>query len=109
MKDNLPALVWLGFSMVVSAPLAEEVFFRGVLFQGLNSSLPIWLSLAASAVAFGAWHSYAMPGKLCTGLFGLVIALFYHRSGSLWTAILAHSFFNIVGFVMLLIGIYARG
>lgn len=75
------------------APLVEEVVFRGFLFGGLRARLsPGWAAVVSGAI-FGAVHlqPYAFPVLF---LLGVLLALLYHRSGSLWPAILMHFCIN---------------
>lgn len=77
----------------VVAPFAEEVAFRGVLFAWLRDRFGVAIGVIASSLFFSLLHG--LP-QLIPALFvvGAVLAILYHRSGSLWTAIIAHGLFN---------------
>ncbi len=81
------------------APVAEEVFFRGVLYPGLRKRLPAVPSVLLSSAAFGAAHFESM--RLHAFLLGLVAAILVEYTGSLVPAILAHAGVN-MGFVLFL-------
>ncbi len=81
------------------APVAEEVFFRGVLYPGLRKRLPTVPSVLLSSAAFGAAHFESM--RLHAFLLGLVAAILVEYTGSLVPAILAHAGVN-MGFVLFL-------
>lgn len=89
------AVVWL--SALVLAPLAEEIFFRGLLQSLLRRYLrQPWIAVLVSAVCFTAIHApywHTMPS-----LFALAIALGYNyeRTGRLFAPILIHCLFNAV-------------
>lgn len=89
------------------APVAEEVFFRGVLYPGLRKRLPAVPSVLLSSAAFGAAHFESM--RLHAFLLGLVAAILVEYTGSLVPAILAHAGVN-MGFVLFLAngGVLAR-
>lgn len=77
----------------IVAPFAEEVAFRGVLFAWLRDRFGLVAGVLGSSLFFSLLHG--LP-QLIPALFvvGAVLAILYHRSGSLWTAIIAHGLFN---------------
>lgn len=82
-------LVFLLFGGL-GAPIAEEIFFRGYLFGKFKAAGHVGFGVIFTAVLFGAVHfsdSYNVPG-IC--LFGVCLALLYHRTGSLLAPITAH-------------------
>jgi hypothetical protein len=80
------------FDLLLSAPLTEELFFRGYLLTALEGPL----GLLASPMLFAAWHlGAALDGPLFFGLLGAwLVALFRASGGSLPLVIGTHSFFN---------------
>ena len=88
-----------GVATVLVAPLAEETFFRGFVFGGLRRYGFFWAALA-SGLLFSAVH-VSLGGLIPLALVGMLFAWSYTRTGSLWTAIYAHLFFNLVSFVAL--------
>ncbi len=88
-----------GVATVLVAPLAEETFFRGFVFAGLRRFGFFWAALA-SGLLFSAAH-VSLGGLIPLALVGMLFAWSYHRTGSLWTTIYAHFFFNLVSFVAL--------
>jgi uncharacterized protein len=93
----------VGVAVVVVAPLAEELFFRGLLFGALRQFWGLWPALLVSGLAFSAVHlnlSVMVP----YALIGIVFAWSYHRSGSLWTPIAAHAIVNGIAFTLTLAG-----
>jgi membrane protease YdiL (CAAX protease family) len=83
----------MGILTVLAAPFFEEVLFRGVLFAGLRDSLGPWTAGLASSMLFALLHSDPQALLVLTALGGIFAAL-YHKTGSLWPAILAHSLWN---------------
>ena len=94
-----PASLALSFlAVVVLAPLAEELFFRGWLFDILRAALP---GLAATLVCAGAFALAHWDG---TGLYplavfvpGLALTLLRARTGSAQASAWAHAIYNFVG------------
>lgn len=92
----------LGFALVVMAPLAEEVFFRGFLFAGLRRRFSFWPAALMSGALFAVAHG--QPGLFIplTGV-GAIFAFTYERTGTLAAPIGAHFLFNLVSFLALVL------
>ncbi len=94
----------------IAAPFGEELLFRGVLYTMFRERWAIWLSVVVSSLLFGLIHGNFAVGV--TGfLLGIVAALVFEFSNSLWTAVLVHAINNSlkIGLLYLLVklGIYA--
>lgn len=89
-------------SLVVVAPVAEEVIFRGYLFGKLQKHAPLWLSVFLSAALFAVAHGQ-FNVALDTFALGVVLALLRVASGSLWPAILLHMLKNGIAFYFLFV------
>ncbi len=87
-------------AVVVLAPLAEEFFFRGVLFHGLNRRFGMLTSAVVSGVVFSAYHLDPV-GFLPRVEIGIVLGLLVAKTGSLWPAIAAHAANNALASVLL--------
>lgn len=93
-----------GVATVLSAPFAEEVFFRGFVFGGLRHRLGVAWAAIISGLLFGAFHvSDAETAGLIIpfGAIGIFFAWIYYRTGSLWSTIFTHLLFNLVSFIIL--------
>jgi membrane protease YdiL (CAAX protease family) len=96
-----PVLLWIA-SLVVLAPLVEEVIFRGLLFNGLRMRWPLAPALLITSLVFASFHfdeARLLPLILVGGLF----AYSYERTGSLWGAIVPHAGLNAVALVVTLV------
>jgi membrane protease YdiL (CAAX protease family) len=78
---------------VVAAPLAEETFFRGFLFQGLRQKYGWNIAALLSSSLFAAMH-LELAALIPTFLLGYLLAFVYHRSNSLWPGIILHFLVN---------------
>lgn len=86
----------------VVAPFVEELVFRGLLYRWLRERIGFWGAIIISAFAFSVLHG--IPGLIpAIAALGVVLALIYEKSGSLWPAIVAHGTYNTV----VTIGLYA--
>jgi hypothetical protein len=86
---------WLVVATVVlAAPLAEELLFRGFLQPLLVPRCGRAMGLGATALLFGLGHglAYALPIGLLGAFFGWLV----QRHGSLLPAIVAHTLHNAV-------------
>lgn len=93
--------------VVVIAPFAEEVVFRGVLLPAFGARWGAFVGVAASSALFAGLHFSAyvlFPIAVAALLFALLVV----RFRSLWPAYLAHATFNGIA-VVLLIVLEARG
>jgi membrane protease YdiL (CAAX protease family) len=93
---------------VIVAPIAEELFFRGVLFRSLRDRHGFWIGALVSAFVFGAVH-YVPAAWQDTLLLqsimvftGVALAWIYERRGNLIATVAAHMAFNTVGIVLIL-------
>ena len=98
--DSVLLAVLAGVFVIGIAPFAEELFFRGFLFQSLRQSWGIWLAAPASGLIFGAVHFE--PDKLVPlAILGTALAWVFHRTRSIWPCIFIHALNNTLAFVVL--------
>ncbi len=102
--------MWIAVSTVVFAPVAEELLFRGLLFQALGQKFPIgtWF---ISAVAFAAIHVIGYIGSYDAVSFvlafvqylpaGFCFAYAYKASGTIFAPIVMHTVINLIGVLIL--------
>ncbi len=98
-SSSLPDVSMLLVALGVIAPVAEEVFFRGVLYAGLRKQVPVVPAVILSSAAFAAAHMDST--RLLAFVLGVVAAMLIEFTGSIIPAILAHMGVNI-GFVLFL-------
>jgi uncharacterized protein len=91
-------------AVVVLAPVAEELLFRGVLLRGLKERLGIVASAVISGFVFSAYHLDPV-GFLPRFEIGIVLALLAWKSGSLWPAIAFHAANNALAMTLMEAGI----
>jgi membrane protease YdiL (CAAX protease family) len=80
---------------VVLAPFLEELVFRGLLYGWLQPRLGFWPAAVIAAVAHALVHFDAGAIAPLTAIF-VALAWLYQRSGTLWTAVIAHGGHNLI-------------
>jgi membrane protease YdiL (CAAX protease family) len=98
-RDSTLAFVGAAFLVCVVAPVAEELFFRGFLFGGLRRHGLVVAALV-SGTAFGLAHVASSPIGFIVPLaaLGVILALLYERTGSLYPSMGLHALNNSVAF-----------
>ncbi len=84
-------------ALSITAGVVEETIFRGWLIWYLQAWMPLTAAVLVSSAAFGLAHLYqGAAGVAKTGVLGLLMALLYLLSGSLWLPILAHAMIDVL-------------
>jgi len=88
--------VWTQVLLIVlAAPVAEEVCFRGMLFGGMRSRLSFPVAALGAGLIFGLLHySTGWSTVPQLAVLGAAFALVYEKTGSIWPPILFHVFNN---------------
>lgn len=107
-------------AIVVVAPLFEELFFRGVLFDGflntfrklikVKDSIRVMITALFTAGFFGLIHftEVSLSGIIAvvtTGVLGFIFAMIRIKTNSLALPILGHFVFNTTGFMLIIISV----
>jgi membrane protease YdiL (CAAX protease family) len=96
------AIVLAAFAVIVVAPIAEELFFRGFIYQALRKWRGVMQAVLISAAVFAIAH---FDPLLIAGIFplGIVLAYLFERRGSLGATIAAHMSYNLIGFILIVV------
>jgi membrane protease YdiL (CAAX protease family) len=94
--ENTAFPLLLLFGGAIIAPFVEEVFFRGFVFTGLRRKWSWQKAAVVSAGLFAMVH-FIPTSILPIFILGLIFALLYQISNSIWPAILMHMLTNTVG------------
>ena len=94
------ALLWI--SVVIFGPAFEEIFFRGFLFAGwIRSRLGAIGTVALTSSLFAVLHiQYDLFGIMAVLVMGIALGIMRLKTGSLWSPLLMHFTWNLVGMVM---------
>jgi len=90
---NLDSPIWLFLVGVIFAPIVEELFFRGFLFQGFRQKYGWVKGILLSSVIFGAAHLDPVA-FIPTAILGVLLAYMYHRTNSVWPGVILHGLNN---------------
>jgi membrane protease YdiL (CAAX protease family) len=88
-------------------PFAEELVFRGVLYQWLRDHFGMWPGIVVSSLIFGLAHGDLAVGG-AAAILGIVLAWTYEKSHSLWPPVVIHVINNSIK-IILLFGALATG
>lgn len=95
-------LVLAFITLVIVAPLYEEILFRGFVFRGLAASTGFWPAALSSSALFGIAHGQ-LNVAIDTFLIGMVASWLVWKTGSLWPAILLHGIKNFVAYLFIFV------
>jgi membrane protease YdiL (CAAX protease family) len=93
---ELNSPVWFFIVGAVFAPLVEETFFRGFLFQGFRARYGWQAGILLSSAVFAIAH-LDLVALIPTFILGSVLAYVYHRSNSIWPGVILHFLVNAFG------------
>lgn len=82
------------FAGSVITPIGEEALFRGVIANVLLRRYGLWIGAFGSAIIFALCHGIntVLPSAF---MVGLVAALIFRRTGSIWPGVVAHAVNNL--------------
>jgi membrane protease YdiL (CAAX protease family) len=85
-------------AMVIAAPIAEELLFRGLMYRGL-SGMGVVGAIVISSIIFGLAHSpgFGWERAFVTGCVGVVLAVIRWRTGGTSMGMVTHAATNFVG------------
>ncbi|GEM_PF-435035 len=90
------------FILVIVAPVAEEILFRGYLYGKMQKYIPWWGAALVTSALFGLAHGQ-WNVAIDTFILGMFLATLRTITGSLWPSILLHMIKNGVAYYFLFI------
>jgi membrane protease YdiL (CAAX protease family) len=98
-------IILTGLASCLSAPVVEEIFFRGFLYRTFRNRMGVVPACVIVGVVFGLGHTqYPLLVRPEVAIFGVVACLLYERTGSLLPGIALHSLIDASGFERALTG-----
>ena len=91
--DEVIVRILIAISVVIIAPIVEEVVFRGYIYTVTKRYTARIFSTIISAVLFGVVHNY-IPGLVPLAFLAILLTISYEITGSLWAPISIHALFN---------------
>lgn len=99
----LPVLFFLALNTLLVG-FSEELAFRGVLFRGLLTRMPIWPAIWLTTISFGAVHilnvfvtgslAFALVQAVTAAMSGMLLMAILIRTGSIVVAMLFHALWD---------------
>lgn len=89
-------------TLVVLAPLAEELLFRGYLYGKIRKIVPVWLAIIIVSLLFGFVHGQ-WNTAIDTFALSLILCGLREITGSVWSSVLLHMLKNGIAFFILFI------
>jgi membrane protease YdiL (CAAX protease family) len=93
----------LAFAILVAilAPIAEEIFFRGMIFRALKNGIGMWAAAIVSGIIFGSLHIDSFSNERLLQVVPLVVlgvafAVLYAWTGTLYSTIALHATNNAI-------------
>ena len=90
-------LLILFIQVVIIAPIFEEIFYRGIVFNGMLKRYSPKKAIIVSSIIFGLVH-LNLPQGLNAFLIGIIIATVYYYTKSLYIAMFMHAANNFLVF-----------
>lgn len=85
-------------SSVVLAPIFEELFFRGLIFNQLSKRINLWIAAGVSALLFALIH-WSWPEFISLFLAAMIYAYLCNKSNSLIAPLVSHIGHNLITFI----------
>jgi len=97
------ALVAAFVLAVVVAPVIEETFFRGMLYNALRANMGVWPAALLSGAIFAIIHPQLPAGFPPLMVLGTLLAILREKTGSLIPSMVCHAINNTVALVFVLL------
>lgn len=80
----------------IFAPIAEEILFRGAIFNLIKDNIGKYTALIISSILFALIHLNIYQASY-TIFIGLFLGIILMKTGSLWLPVIFHIFYNLFG------------
>ena len=92
--------IWAGIILYgIVSPVAEEIVFRGIVYNRMHRQYGKWIAIIGSALLFGVYHGNVVQA-LYGFILGVLIAVMYEKYGSFAVPVILHSAANIFVYVV---------
>lgn len=102
LDNRIMVIIFFTNSCLIS-PVAEELFFRGIIYRKIRENLNAWISIGAVSLLFAFIHFYfsgqTLSQSLIPFLGSLIFCLGYEKSKFILTPILLHISGNFIIFL----------
>lgn len=103
--DGMLGMAGFALAAALVAPVAEEFFFRGMVFRSFANSIGVVAGAIVSGIFFGVMHIDSLSSErllqvVPLAMLGVFFALLYHWSGTLYAPIAVHATNNAIAVVV---------
>jgi membrane protease YdiL (CAAX protease family) len=102
-SGDYPFLIVVGLLAVTVAPVCEEVFFRGFLYDALRSRMPVLLAAILQSLLFAALHTFGAMHNVAVFFLGLILTAVYQWRKTLLAPIFVHAGNNLIAMLGLVV------
>lgn len=104
LKDMMNMGWWAMLTMIVLAPVLEEILFRGILQESITYKYGSVRGIIIASAVFAAMHT--IPQQVINAFFiGMILGYIYYLTQSIITVIILHGLNNVMAF---LIGLFNK-
>lgn len=97
-EDQYSAALWLGLLCYgILTPLAEEILFRGIIFNRMRRYMNIRMAVLLSALFFGLYHMNMVQGVYAF-VMGCLMAYAYEYFGTFKAPVAVHMMSNLIAY-----------
>ncbi len=104
-KEMVKPNIFSFLTLVVAAPVFEELFFRGIILEAFLKNYSPRKAIIWSAIIFGSAHFNPWQ-FIGAGFAGIFIGWAYYKTGSLIPGMFIHFLNNLIGFI---VGLATKG
>ncbi len=103
-NTNIVYSFWGVLNLILLAPVSEEIYYRGIVFQACKNKFGLIMGAFLSSLIFGFVHfdqNYLYVWWILTGfpaILGFILCIIYTYSKSIFPAILGHITYNIISY-----------
>ena len=94
-------LIIILIAVVIIAPVAEEIIFRGWLYGKMRKRVPVWLAMILVSVLFGIMHRQVNVG-INVFFLSMVLCLMREMTGTIYAGILLHMLKNGIALALIM-------
>jgi membrane protease YdiL (CAAX protease family) len=112
LKSSRTAVYLIAFMATFTAPIVEEVVYRGILYPAFKRKFGVAVSVIVVTALFAGVHFFQywedMTALILVSLLSLTLTLIRVKTGNLLPCIILHTVFNGIQSIMLILEPYLR-
>ena len=85
--------------LCIIAPLVEEIYFRYYAFNILKERFSVFVGVIVTSILFMLSHGFKL--SILFFLFGVIYALVYEKTKTIWASFFVHGANNLIWFALI--------